>query len=57
MNDLIEMIQDLRELQHLYATNDLCYLDFQEKIEKYSLVIDEFEAQMENQYGVEYENG
>jgi len=47
MNDLCEMIQDLRELQHLYATQDICYLDFQEKILKYTHQIEDFERDMQ----------
>ena len=44
MTDIFEMIDDLRELQTLYAMGDICFVDFQEKIQKYETVIDQFEA-------------
>ncbi len=47
MNDILEMIDDLKELQVLYQTNDLRDFDLQNKIEKYERQIATFEAQME----------
>lgn len=54
MNDICEMIADLKELQHLYATNDLCYIDFQEKIAKYEAIVEDFESAMEREFEVSY---
>ena len=47
MNDILEMIDDLKELQVLYQTNDLRDFDLQNKITKYERMINTFEAQME----------
>jgi len=57
MNDLVEFIQDLRELQHLYATGDICYIDFQEKIAKYQDIVDTFEQQFESEFEAEHAHG
>lgn len=54
MNDYVEMIADLKELQHLYATRDLCYIDFQEKISKYEDVIDQFEQELDREFEASY---
>ena len=62
MNDILEMIDDLKELQVLYQTNDLRDFDLQNKIEKYERQIATFEAQMEmselflNLQGSTYDN-
>lgn len=50
MTDLIEFVHDLRELQYLYATGDICYIDFQEKLLKYQEAIDRFEAELEEEF-------
>lgn len=50
MNDILEVIQDLRELQRLYKEGDICYLDFQEKINKYESIVDEYEANLDRQF-------
>lgn len=50
MNDIIDVIDDLRELQHLYASQDLCYIDFEEKLQKYQAIVEDFEKEFENEY-------
>ena len=50
MNDILEMIDDLRELQKLYAMNDICFMDFQEKLLKYETIVDGFETALETEY-------
>jgi tetrahydromethanopterin S-methyltransferase subunit B len=46
MNDIFDMIADLKELQKLYVMGDICYIDFQEKIAKYDAIIEDFERAM-----------
>ena len=48
MTDMLEMIDDLRELQKLYALGEICYTDFQEKILKYESTISDFEEEYEH---------
>jgi len=48
MTDILEMIDDLRELQKLYAMGDICYIDFQEKILKYEHTVTDFEQEFEH---------
>lgn len=50
MTDVLEMIDDLRELQKLYSMGDICYIDFQEKVLKYENIVDEFESILEQDY-------
>ena len=50
MTDILEIIDDLRELQKLYAMNDICFMDFQEKLLKYENIVDEFEQQLDAEY-------
>lgn len=54
MTDVLEMIDDLRELQKLYAMGDICYMDFQEKLLKYENVMDTFEEQMDREFEATY---
>lgn len=54
MTDVIEMIDDLRELQKLYAMGDICFVDFQEKLLKYEQRFDQFEADMEREFEANY---
>lgn len=49
MTDTLEIIDDLRELQKLYAMGDICFLDFQEKLLKYETIVEEFEQAMSEQ--------
>ena len=46
MNDILEFIDDLKELQELYAQGDLREFDFCMKIQKYERVVEQFESQM-----------
>lgn len=46
INDMFEMLEDLRELQHLYIYDELTYLDFQEKIQKYQKIVDSLEQDL-----------
>lgn len=50
MTDILEMIDDLRELQKLYTMGDICYIDFQEKLLKYEGIVTDYEADMEFGY-------
>lgn len=50
MTDILEIIDDLRELQKLYAMNDICFMDFQEKLLKYENIVNKFEQQLEAEY-------
>ena len=54
MTDLLEIIDDLQELQKLYAMNDICYMDFQEKLLKYQNIVDTFEQDLEQQFENSY---
>ena len=44
MNDILEFIDDLKELQVLYRTNDLREVDLQTKISKYERQFTTFES-------------
>ena len=48
MQDVLEFLDDLKELQKLYAMGDICYMDFQEKINKYEQRADKIERDMED---------
>jgi len=54
MNDVIEMIDDLRELQKLYVMNDIRFVDFQEKLTKYENIVDQFEQDLEREFEANY---
>jgi hypothetical protein len=49
MNDILEFIDDLKELQVLYQTNELRGVDIQTKISKYERQFNTFESQMDQQ--------
>lgn len=49
MNDILEFIDDLKELQVLYQTNELRDVDIQTKISKYERQFNTFESQMDQQ--------
>jgi hypothetical protein len=49
MTDIFEFMDDLKELQLLYGTGELCHHDFVEKIQKYESMIETFELAMEAQ--------
>lgn len=54
MTEVFEMLDDLRELQTLYAMNDLTEIDFKAKIQKYQSQIDMFEKNMEQEFEASY---
>ena len=54
MTEVFEMLDDLLELQTLYAMNDLSEVDFKQKIQKYQSQIDRFEQQMQQEFGETY---
>jgi len=49
MNDILEFIDDFKELQVLYQTNELREVDIQTKISKYERQFNTFESQMDQQ--------
>ena len=49
MNDILEFIDDLKELQVLYQTNELRDSDIQAKISKFERQFNTFESQMDQQ--------
>ena len=52
MNDILEFIDELKELQELYNTGELRNFDFASKIQKYERMVDAFEDSLEAQYQV-----
>lgn len=46
MNDILEFIDDLKELRELYAQGDLREFDFYLKIQKFERQVAAFEEQM-----------
>lgn len=56
MNDIMEMIDDLRELQLLHAHNKISDSDFELKIQKYEQVVHAFELDLEQMHGDLFEN-
>jgi len=47
MNDILDFIDELKEMQVLYNQGDLRNYDFESKIQKYERMVDEFESAME----------
>ena len=47
MNDILEFIDELKELQALYHSGDLRDFDFNTKIQKYESEVARFETAME----------
>ena len=43
MNDIIEVINDLKEIREKVKNNESVYISIDEKIEKYQKILDEFE--------------
>ena len=43
MNDIIEMIEDLKEIREAVKNNESVYVSIDEKIEKYQTILDQFE--------------
>lgn len=54
MTDTLEFIDDLRELQKLYAMGDICFMDFQEKLLKYEAVVEQFEEDLQAEFEATY---
>ena len=49
MNDILEFIDELKELQTLYHSGDLRDFDFNTKLQKYEHEVERFEADIEAQ--------
>ena len=43
MNDIIEIIEDLKEIREAVKNNDSVHISIDKKIEKYQKILDEFE--------------
>tara|TARA_Y100000816_G_scaffold287853_1_gene271349 strand:+ start:204 stop:395 length:192 start_codon:yes stop_codon:yes gene_type:complete len=43
VNDIIEVINDLKEIRGKVKNNESVYISIDEKIEKYQKILDEFE--------------
>ena len=43
MNDIIEMIEDLKEIREAVKNNESVYISIDKKIEKYQTILDQFE--------------
>ena len=52
MNDILEFIDELKELQALYHSGDLRDFDFNTKIQKYQRQVEQFELQFEEQHNL-----
>ena len=50
MNDILEFIDELKELQGLYHSGELRDFDFNTKIQKYERQIEQFELALEQQH-------
>ena len=46
MNDILEFVDELKELQELYHTGELRDFDFAIKIAKYERMVEQFEEAM-----------
>ena len=43
MNDIIEIIEDLKEIRQAIKNNESVYISIVKKIEKYQMILDQFE--------------
>ena len=50
MNDILEIINDLKEIREAVKNNESFFIKIDQKIEKYQKMVDEFEAQQDNFY-------
>ena len=50
MNDILEVIDELKEMQALYNTGDLRNYDFETKIQKYERTADAYESAIDDLY-------
>lgn len=49
MNDILEFIDDIKELEALYQSGDLRQLDFNLVLQKYERQVEQFESAMAEQ--------
>ncbi len=50
MNDIIGIINDLKEIREAVKNNESVYISIDQKIEKYQKIIDDFEESQDNMY-------
>jgi len=50
MNDIFKFVDELHNLKALYKEGELCELDFNELIDQYEDIIQEFEKDLDDQY-------
>lgn len=50
MQDMIDFLDELKELKALYNSGDLRNYDFETKIQKYERLIDQYDAAMDQAY-------
>lgn len=50
MNDILEFLDELKELQALYNSGDLRNFDFERMIQKYDRQVDQYEAAMDQAF-------
>ena len=50
MIDILEFIDELKELQVLYNEGELCNFDFESKIHKFQKQVTDFEQSMQNEF-------
>lgn len=48
MNDMIEFLEELKELQALYNSGELRNFDFERTIQKYERQVDAYESAMDD---------
>ena len=53
MNDIIEIIEDLKEIRQAIKNNESVYISIDQKIEKYQKILDEFENANKDKIGDE----
>jgi len=53
VNDIIEVINDLKEIRRAVKNNESVYISIDQKIEKYQKILDEFENANKNKIGDE----
>ena len=53
MNDIIEVINDLKEIRRAVKNNESVYIYIDQKIEKYQKILDEFENANKDKIGDE----
>lgn len=50
MNDIVDFIDELKELKALYISNDLRNYDFDTKIKQYEAQLEEYETEIDREY-------